>query len=372
MRQPRARQPGHPADFHHLLTELWAQDPAHCGRAKVPPAHQVHHAKTELALAHYEMHGWRGWHHHRALVALAQLVTVKERWFGFRWSAFGFGRSSQTRGKVRSARPAVRRESSFDKSAADFHLASMSPSADVRDFLALLAEPFTGEELFDAVTDLVYFLKDAACRYRVVNQALVERCGFRDKRDLIGRRADEVYPTPLGRSYREQDEAVIRTGRPILNHLELQIYASGVRGWCVTSKVPLRGASGAIAGLVGISKDLHAPTAAGGDYPSLATVIHHIQEHFNEPLKLSALARMAGLSAYQFEQRMRRIFAITAGQFIHKVRMDAAVRHLRETDQPIAAIAHACGYAEQSSFTRQFKQTVGLSPARYRRMSRGK
>ena len=48
--------------------------------------------------------------------------------------------------------------------------------------------------------------------------------------------------------------------------------------------------------------------------------------------------------------------------------MDAAVRRLRETDDPISKIALDCGYAEQSSFTRQFKQTVGISPARYRRM----
>jgi AraC-like DNA-binding protein len=245
----------------------------------------------------------------------------------------------------------------------------MTPLQIQQAFFAQLAEPFTGEELFDSLTDLVYFLKDARCRYQVVNQALVERCGFRDKRELIGRRADEVYPAPLGRSYVEQDEAVIRTGTPILNHLELQIYSRGVRGWCVTSKVPLRGPRGTVVGVVGISKDLHATTDTGEDYPSLAAVIRHIQAHFDEPLKLQELAQMAGLSTYQFEQRMRRIFAITAGQFIHKVRMDAAVRRLRETDDPIATIAHACGYAEQSSFTRQFKQTVGLSPARYRRMT---
>lgn len=246
----------------------------------------------------------------------------------------------------------------------------MTPSLAARDFLTQLAEPFTGEELFDSLTDLVYFLKDARCRYMVVNQAMVERCGFRDRRELIGRRADEVYPPPLGRSYVEQDESVIRTGTPILNHLELQIYARGVRGWCVTSKVPLRGTGEAIVGLVGISKDLHATTETGEDYASLAAVIRHIQAHYDAPLKLQELAQMAGLSSYQFEQRMRRIFAITAGQFIHKVRMDAAVRRLRETDDPIAEIAHGSGYAEQSSFTRQFKQTVGLSPARYRRMAR--
>jgi len=82
------------------------------------------------------------------------------------------------------------------------------------------------------------------------------------------------------------------------------------------------------------------------------------------------LARMAGLSTYQFEQRMRRIFQITPGQFIHKVRMESAVRRLRETGDPIARLAQESGYSDQSAFSRHFKQTVGLSPAQYRRSVR--
>lgn len=226
----------------------------------------------------------------------------------------------------------------------------------------------TGEALFDSLTDLVYFLKNARGQYMIVNQALVERCGFRHKRELIGRTADQVYPPPLGKSYRAQDDRVVRTGEPILNHLELQIYPGGNTGWCVTSKVPLRGKRGEVAGLVGISKDLRATSETGEDYSTLAAVIEHIHTHYDQPLKLQELAAMARLSEYQFEQRIRKIFAITAGQFIQKVRMDAAVRRLSGTDDSISKIALDCGYSEQSSFARQFKQTVGISPARYRRM----
>jgi AraC-like DNA-binding protein len=218
------------------------------------------------------------------------------------------------------------------------------------------------------LTDLVYFLKNARGQYMIVNQALVERCGFRHKHELLGRTADQVYPPPLGGSYRAQDEAVVRTGEPILNQLELQIYPGGSTGWCVTSKVPLRGGRGEVVGLVGISKDLRGTSDTGEDYSSLAAVLQHIHAHYDQPLKIRELAGMAKLSDYQFEQRIRKIFAITAGQFIHKVRMDAAVRRLRETDDSISTIALDCGYSEQSSFTRQFRQTVGISPARYRRM----
>jgi len=233
-----------------------------------------------------------------------------------------------------------------------------------------LKQPFTGEAIFDCLTDLVFFIKNARGEYVVVNQTTVERCGKREKNEIVGRTADEVFPAPLGHSYRAQDERVLRTGQSILNQLELQIYPSGRTGWCLTHKLPLVGRDGRVVGLVGISKDLQAPKETGEDYAHVADAVHRIQEHFDHPLKVHDLAVLAGLSPYQFEQRMRRIFQITAGQFIQKVRMDAAVHRLRETDDPISQIALDCGYSDQSAFTRQFRQTVRMSPAQYRRTSR--
>jgi len=83
------------------------------------------------------------------------------------------------------------------------------------------------------------------------------------------------------------------------------------------------------------------------------------------------VAALAGLSPYQFDQRIRKIFQITAGQFLHKVRMDAAVRRLRETNDSVAMIALDCGYSDQSAFTRQFRATVGLTPRAFRGRQRG-
>ncbi len=236
-----------------------------------------------------------------------------------------------------------------------------------KDLFTQLDAPFTGEALFDCLTDLTFFIKNVRGEYVVVNRELVARCGRREKRELIGRQADEVFPSPLGRSYRAQDEALLKTGDPILNQLELQLYHSGRTGWCLTNKLPLRDRQGRVVGLVGISKDLQAPNERGADYSPLAAVLQHIQTHFGEPLRIADLARRAGLSPYQFDHRIRRIFQITTGQFLQKVRMDAAVRQLRESPDPIAMIALDCGYSDQSAFTRQFRQTVGLSPSEFRR-----
>ena len=204
----------------------------------------------------------------------------------------------------------------------------------------------------------------------VVNQTLVERCGRKNKNEVIGRTPNQVFPAPLGESFRQQDEAVLKSGQPILNQLEVHLYLSGGKGWCLTNKVPVRNRQGAIIGLMGVSKDIHAPSERGEDYSQVAGAVRHIQNRFDQPLKIPQLARLASMSAYQFDQRIRKIFQITAGQFIHKVRMDAALRRLRDTDVAIAVIAQDCGYSDQSAFTRHFKQTAGISPAQYRKTFR--
>ena len=242
----------------------------------------------------------------------------------------------------------------------------MSPAQLQSEFFSQLAEPFTGEALFDCLADVAFFVKNQRCEYVIVNRTLVERCDCRAKSELLGRRADELFPKPLGESYLAQDESVLRSGTPILNQLELHFYASGGRGWCLTNKLPLRDRQRRVIGLVGVSKDLQAGSERGEDYSAVARAVQHIQKNFGETLRVKDLAAQAGLSAYQFEQRIRKLFQLTAGQLIQKTRMEAAVQRLRETNDPIATIALDCGYSDQSAFTRQFRQTIGLSPSDYR------
>ncbi len=233
-----------------------------------------------------------------------------------------------------------------------------------------LEAPFTGEALFDHMIDLVYFIKNRDGQYVVVNQSLVHRCGYADKNELIGLTADQVFSTPLGTGYRAQDDEVLKTGQSLLNRLELQIYPSHGTGWCITNKIPLMSKNGQVIGLVGISKDLHKTTGSKKDYSGIGEVVDYVQTHYDQPLKIQDLAHRVSLSTYQLEKRMANIFEITPKQFILKVRMDAAVKQLKETHEVISEIAFNCGYSDQSTFSRQFKQTVGMSPALYRRMFR--
>lgn len=220
-------------------------------------------------------------------------------------------------------------------------------------------------ELFDRLPDVVFFVKDSAARYVAVNRTLVERCGARDGSAVIGRTTLELFPAPLGERYHAQDLAVLSSGRPLVDRLELHLHAGGGQGWCLTDKVPLLGRRGGVIGLAGTSRDLRLPEA-GSDLSELAETVEHLQVHFAEPLRVDRLAARAGLSAYRFSRRIREIFQVSPVQLIGRLRVDAASNLLRTTGLSVAEVAQRCGFSDQSAFTRQFKAACGLTPTQYR------
>lgn len=236
----------------------------------------------------------------------------------------------------------------------------------IGDLLSQLETPFTCEELFDHLPDIVYFIKDARGKYLVVNQTLVERCGLRDKGQIIGRTAGQVLPAPMGSIFDEQDQTVLCTGQPLISQLEHHVYPSREVGWCLTTKLPLRSRRGGITGLVGVSQDLKLPDLSAEEYQHLATAIDFATAQLSQAPSVELLAGMAGMSRYQLDRRMRRVFGLTTGQWLLKLRVDRAQRLLRETKLPIASIAVDVGYADQSAFSRQFRRTTGRSPRDYR------
>lgn len=225
------------------------------------------------------------------------------------------------------------------------------------------------EQLFDRVPDVVFFVKDLESRYQVVNTTLVERCGVASKSGLIGRTTAEVFPSPLGERYLEQDQAVTRSGEPISQRLELHFYPNRHEGWCLTDKVPLAGADGAVIGVAGISRDLETPAHAA-DADDLFRAVELIRSDPAEARTVEVIARQVGLSAYQLNRRLKDLLGITARQLLTKSRIDTSSRLLRTTTLPIGDVAQQSGYCDQSAFTRQFRKSTGLTPRQYRKRHR--
>lgn len=233
-------------------------------------------------------------------------------------------------------------------------------------FLDRVASPRFCERLFAHLPDVVFCLKDRERRYQAANPAFTARLGLDDPRSLLGKTAEAFFPPHLAEAYRAQDLQVLDSGCEICDRLELVTNRDRTLGWYLATKVPLHDARGRVIGLASISRDLGTPSEEEVEFAGVARIVTHIQTNLDDSLRLHGLAAMAGLSPAQLDRRMRRVFQLTTVQFIRKARIGHAVQLLGTTALPVAEIALACGYGDQTAFSRQFRATVGMPPAAYR------
>lgn len=235
----------------------------------------------------------------------------------------------------------------------------------------LPVEPHVMAELFDHAPDLAFFVKDSAGRYVAVNASLVKRHGYRHKSQVLGRRPSDICPGEFGRLPAEQDAQVLRTGKPLIDHLEQQWYLPRKPVWCLTTKLPLRDAAGKVIGLIGISRDVRSPVDARAIPVALAAALESFEKNLAEFVNPADLARRAGLPPPKLARLIRRFFDLTPSQFLSQTRLAAAARLLRETRRSISDIAQECGFYDHSAFTRAFHSAMGATPSDYREARKG-
>lgn len=221
------------------------------------------------------------------------------------------------------------------------------------------------EPLFDALSSVVFFIKNTEARYVFVNQTLVNRCGLKDKTAILGKTSSEVFPHSLGKIYTSQDLQVIRRGKKLTEQLELHLYAKNQSGWCLTYKEPLFDADGNLVGIAGISNDLNVPENTHPAFYKMVQVEEYIKKNYAETITLAHLTAIAGVSVAQLERYCKKIYHLTPRQMISKIRLQVATE-LLASDLPITQIGLRCGYTDHSAFCRQFKLHTGMSPTLYR------
>lgn len=226
--------------------------------------------------------------------------------------------------------------------------------------------PAHASRLLEALPDVVFYTKDRSGAYTSVSPTIASRCGLASPDLALGRDPRDLFPGPHGERYRRQDLRVLQQGRPLRNVLQLHPYPGQTLGWGLTSKEPLFDAEGRVVGLAGLSRDLGELDSEASVCRALAAAITFMEHNATDPIRMEALAARVSMSLARLERAMRRILGLTPIQYLGQVRMERAVDLLQQTDDSIAKIASRCGYVSHSSFTRQFRATVGAPPSAFR------
>ena len=108
-------------------------------------------------------------------------------------------------------------------------------------FMAQLADPLAVRAIFEHLPDISFFVKDRQGKIVAVSSSVLHRLGLSRESEFVGRTDAEFYPAHMSDTYEADDEWVFRTGKPLVNRLEVWLDEKGRPDWCVTTKVPLMG-----------------------------------------------------------------------------------------------------------------------------------
>jgi AraC-like DNA-binding protein len=107
--------------------------------------------------------------------------------------------------------------------------------------------------------------------------------------------------------------------------------------------------------------------ARGGLTPRmLERVREYIETHIEDNVELDALAAAAGLSVFHFARAFKQSTGMTPHSYLLRRRVKRAQELLATTDLPVASIALATGFSDQSHLARHFRAQVGLPPSAFR------
>lgn len=118
--------------------------------------------------------------------------------------------------------------------------------------------------------------------------------------------------------------------------------------------------------------------SSGGRYPSIKSAKHqkvnevanYICVHFAEISSLDRLSERFYISKYYLCRIFKEVTGMTISQYINANRLKAAEKMLLESRDSVIKIAAAAGFGNVTYFDRVFRESLGLSPARYRKSNR--
>ena len=107
----------------------------------------------------------------------------------------------------------------------------------------------------------------------------------------------------------------------------------------------------------------HPPLSETVSEPRVRRALLLMEQNLARPITVAAVASELGLSARQLERLCRQHVGMGPASLYRRLRMRYAHWLIENTDRKVTDIANEAGFADCAHFSRQFKDTYGLSPS---------
>ena len=101
-------------------------------------------------------------------------------------------------------------------------------------------------------------------------------------------------------------------------------------------------------------------------FSALRKAERYIWENYTRKISLQEIAEASGLSAPYFSTIFKQEMGENLSNYLNRLRVEKAASMLVNTNLPISGIASACGFEDQSWFSKIFKSYTSLTPGKFR------
>ncbi len=162
---------------------------------------------------------------------------------------------------------------------------------ELRDQRAGFDERVSLQTLIDCLHDNLW-VKDVESRFVICNKITATHMGYAAPAEVIGKNDLELLPLDIAQKFFDDEQKVVRTGRPIIDIEEYVYDGVGGKTWLLTTKVPVRNAHGDVFGVAGVSRDITDRRLANSLRDGQAQILEMIAMSAPLAAILDALARL--------------------------------------------------------------------------------
>jgi PAS domain S-box-containing protein len=178
-------------------------------------------------------------------------------------------------------------------------------------------EEFLLRNLLQNIPDLIYF-KDRQSRFIQINPATAKHLGLTSPQDVVGKTDFDFFPEELAKAYFADEQAIMETGKPLVDKEEAKTFPDGSVTWVSTTKMLLTDESGEVVGIFGIARDITARKLAEIEVRDSIRYAERIQKSM---LNTHRNVKVPGLNAF-FLYRPR---DIVSGDFFWMAQREDAI-----------------------------------------------
>lgn len=95
-------------------------------------------------------------------------------------------------------------------------------------------------------------------------------------------------------------------------------------------------------------------------------IAEYIKDNIKSDISLDMLCNEFSISKSHLSRKFKETLGMKFSEYLRYIRIQAAIKRLIGTSDPISKISEDCGFNDSNYFSTIFKETMGLSPLNYR------